>query len=601
MQRAKQLGIDAFALNIGVDPYTDTQLQLAYQSAANNDMKVFISFDFNWFQASDAARVGQMIARYGKNPAQLMVEGKIFASSFAGDLGDDKVSVPAIREAAGVDIFFAPNFHPDQTPDPTDIDGALNWAAWESNGKNKAPDASAHVTVGDGDATYQKWLGEKTYIAPVSAWFNTHYGAEVPYSKNWVFPSDLLWFNRWNEILTMGPKMIELVSYNDYGESHYLGPLNSTHADDGNSKWVNDMPHDGWLDMAQPFIAAFKDGAKSVDNYIHEDELFYWYRPHTNTLDCDSTDTTMNAVGANNASGNFFEGRPNGFHTMEDAVFVVTLLTAPGTVTVTSGNSAVTYNAPAGAFAKSVPMAVGSQSFALKRQGAPVFSGTSQRDVVEECPCGIYNFNAYVGSLPPKHWQGLKADALDALEKGLRVENCRPFPSITFSAPSATSYTAMGTATPVPSATASASTLVTMSTPTPTMIRTTHPHTHRPSSTSSSTASAPTPTPPAPLAVSSVTGLGAENNAEANAESCNAGTINALVSGNFLGLCSFGCARGYCPTSACTCTGTGTPEVTADSGVKGCPLTGLGDGYVGLCAFACARGYCPDKACTTTC
>lgn len=48
MQRAKALGIDALALNIGVDPYTDTQLGYAYESAANNDMKVFISFDFNW-------------------------------------------------------------------------------------------------------------------------------------------------------------------------------------------------------------------------------------------------------------------------------------------------------------------------------------------------------------------------------------------------------------------------------------------------------------------------------------------------------------------------------------------------------------------------
>lgn len=49
MQRAKALGIDALALNIGVDPYTDTQLGYAYESAANNDMKVFISFDFNWY------------------------------------------------------------------------------------------------------------------------------------------------------------------------------------------------------------------------------------------------------------------------------------------------------------------------------------------------------------------------------------------------------------------------------------------------------------------------------------------------------------------------------------------------------------------------
>ncbi|KAJ9478486.1 hypothetical protein VN97_g13194, partial [Penicillium thymicola] len=42
MKRAKYVGIDAFALNIGTDSYTDTQLGFAYQSAANNGMKVFI-------------------------------------------------------------------------------------------------------------------------------------------------------------------------------------------------------------------------------------------------------------------------------------------------------------------------------------------------------------------------------------------------------------------------------------------------------------------------------------------------------------------------------------------------------------------------------
>lgn len=46
MRRAKALGIDAFALNIGVDSYSDTQLNFAYQSAANNGMKVFISFEY---------------------------------------------------------------------------------------------------------------------------------------------------------------------------------------------------------------------------------------------------------------------------------------------------------------------------------------------------------------------------------------------------------------------------------------------------------------------------------------------------------------------------------------------------------------------------
>ena len=124
MIRAKSLGIDAFALNIGVDPYTDTQLGFAYQSAANNGMKVFISFDFNWYHdSSDAGAVGAKIAQYASRPAQLMVDGKVFASSFAGDA----LNVAAMRSAAGVPVFWAPNFHPQYGTDFSQIDGALNW------------------------------------------------------------------------------------------------------------------------------------------------------------------------------------------------------------------------------------------------------------------------------------------------------------------------------------------------------------------------------------------------------------------------------------------------------------------------------------------
>ncbi len=84
MKRAKSYGIDAFALNIGTDPYTDTQLGYAYESAANNGMKVFLSFDFNWWNPSDATGVGSKIAQYASRPAQLKINGKVFVSSFAG-------------------------------------------------------------------------------------------------------------------------------------------------------------------------------------------------------------------------------------------------------------------------------------------------------------------------------------------------------------------------------------------------------------------------------------------------------------------------------------------------------------------------------------
>ncbi|GLB39928.1 putative glycoside hydrolase family 71 protein [Lyophyllum shimeji] len=429
MKRAKAAGIDAFALNIGVDPYTDQQLSLAYQSAANNGMKVFISFDFNWYSASGgAAQVGQKIAQYGKLPAQLMVDGKVFASSFAGD----GLDMNTVRSNAGMDIYFAPNFHPGQG-DFNAIDGALNWMAWPNNGNNKAPQPGGpSISVDAGDKQYVQTLNGKGYIAPASGWFFTHYGPEVSYSKNWVFPGDLLWYRRWREILALQPRFVEIVTWNDYGESHYVGPLSSPHNDDGGSKWVNDMPHNGWLDMAKPFIAAYKAGASSPDSFITQDQLVYWYRITPKNLNCDSTDTTM--VPANNASGNYFMGRPNGYDSMQDQVFVVSLLTSPGTVVVNSAGTVYTYNAPAGASAIAVDFKVGTQSFSLVRNGQTVLSGTSLKAIQNTCPCGLYNFNSYVGTVPAGFNDALQPNGLNQLTNGLHVA-CQPTPSLPASPP----------------------------------------------------------------------------------------------------------------------------------------------------------------------
>ncbi|KAJ6621002.1 putative alpha-1,3-glucanase/mutanase [Mycena sp. CBHHK59/15] len=460
MQRAKGLGIDAFALNIGVDPYTDQQLGFAYESANNNGMKVFISFDFNWYNTGQGAAVGAKIAQYAGFPAQLMVNGKVFASSFAGDFLD----LADLRAAAGRDVFFAPNYHPGQG-DFGAIDGALNWLGWENNGNNKAPSGGNTVTVDAGDRSYISALGGKGYIArklfsrlwhvyqiesmstAASAWFSTHFGPEVSYSKNWVFPSDLLWYKRWVEILALQPTFVEIVTWNDYGESHYIGPLHSPHTDDGSSKWVNDMPHAGWLDMAKPFIAAYKAGSTSVNQFITSDQIIYWYRIAPKALNCDATDTTMQP--ANNASGNYFEGRPNGYDSMTDDVFVVTLLTAPGTVIVNSGGTAYSYSAPVGASAFAVPFNVGSQSFALNRNGATVMSATSLKLIQNVCPCGLYNFNAYVGTVPPSATDALAPDGLAAFSTGLKVA-CVASPSLPATPPAVTPATRAIVATAAP-------------------------------------------------------------------------------------------------------------------------------------------------------
>jgi hypothetical protein len=172
--------------------------------------------------------------------------------------------------------------------------------------------------------------------------------------------------------------------------------------------------------MAAPFIAAYHAGETSPNSFITSDQLIYWYRPTPKDLDCDATDTTTQP--ANNASGNYFEGRPDGWQTMSDSVFIVSLLTEPATIQATSGSVSQTFSAPAGANAFTLPMGIGQQSFSVVRNGQTILSGTSLKDIVDTCICGIYNFNAYVGQLPaPTTIDELQPAGLEMLSNGLKV------------------------------------------------------------------------------------------------------------------------------------------------------------------------------------
>ncbi|KAF1952324.1 glycoside hydrolase, partial [Byssothecium circinans] len=369
MKQAKAAGIDAFALNIGLDSYTDTQLGYAYKSASDNGMKVFISFDFNYYTTGSEVAIAEKVKQYASSAGQLRVDNKPFVSTFNGNQEAAKtLNAAALKKAAG-DIYLVPNFQPKGSLDG--IDGAFNWMAWPNNGANRAPTAAVNNTVENGDTDYKNWLGTKDYMAPVSPWFFTDFDQ---YDKHWVFPGDLLWFNRWNNVLNAAPRFIEIVTWNDFGESHNIVNLPAGSSVDGAS-WSADQPHEGWLEMALPYIKAFKAGAKAPT--IEEEKLVYWYRP-SKVADCAKA----------------IEGKQS----LQDAVFVVALLKSAGTVTVTSGGTTNTFEAKAGAQAFQVPMAYGKQTFKLSRSGKEVFSSTGKKEIAaSNCPVAKTNLNAFVG------------------------------------------------------------------------------------------------------------------------------------------------------------------------------------------------------------
>lgn len=193
---------------------------------------------------------------------------------------------------------------------------------------------------------------------------------------------------------------------------------------------VDFRPHDGFLQMAKPYIAAFHAGSKTVDSHIESDQLIYWYRPTTKSASCNSTDNCEQPWPSPTPNPNYFTSKPNGYNTMEDSVFVVALLTSPGTVTITSGgNGPQTFSARAGASSWQAGMGTGKQSFSLTRNGQRVLSGDSLKDIISECVCGIYNFNAYVGTLPAGASHPLSADGLIRFTNSLSA-TCQPTPSL---------------------------------------------------------------------------------------------------------------------------------------------------------------------------
>lgn len=167
----------------------------------------------------------------------------------------------------GGNFYFLPNFgdHDDYTTNPSEfmatydplINGTFSWeTAWP------APGTSGPITTDiDQQILKAAHASDKTYMAPLStlqfkdlAQYGTYYrvgGVTLPH--------------RMAEILAMPvqPDFVELISWNDAGESHYIGdvwPETLPPSYSNPSQWS----HAGWRPLVASFIAAYKDGCTSA-------------------------------------------------------------------------------------------------------------------------------------------------------------------------------------------------------------------------------------------------------------------------------------------------------------------------------------------------
>ncbi|KIW68351.1 hypothetical protein PV04_04304 [Phialophora macrospora] len=381
---ASNASIDGFALNIGyldtINPggFVQAQLDNVYQAADAAGFQLFLSFDYAAQGAWDQNAVIKTINGYSSRPSQFHWEGKPLASTFegpdcAGDWGYIK---------SQTNCFFIPDFSSQGAIGAAakpNVDGLLSWNAW--------PEGANDMTDGD-DQAYVAALNGRPYMMPVSPWFYTN----LPqWSKNWLWRGDALWHDRWQQVAEIQPTFVEILTWNDWGESHYIGPLPPTDSaiPTGAEPYVKTNSHDAWLKDLPHYIAKYKNMTRPDESHVT-----FWYRLNPSNSGF-SGGTTCNTPS--------YQTTFPPQECVADAVFFTAFVAdnAVATVNVTIGGATQSIMADTpGIFHSSVPfndIGDGTVSVAVSADDGTEIGPVTGAAITTNCVGGNVNWNAWVG------------------------------------------------------------------------------------------------------------------------------------------------------------------------------------------------------------
>ncbi|KZT55640.1 glycoside hydrolase family 71 protein [Calocera cornea HHB12733] len=389
---AQANGIDGFALNYGSDSWQPARLSDAYAAATNYpNFKLFLSADMSSLSGSstgDATNLANQVKQFASHPNQLKYNNGIVLSTFSGEsssFGQGSVNAgwQSVISQIGTPVTFIPAWFVDPSTfgNYPVLSGAFNWnGGW--------PMSNTDITFSS-DQQWISGLNGKLYMAPVTPNFFTHYSPQT-YNKNWIYRSDdNLYATRWEMMIQNRAQIAitEIITWNDYGESHYIGPIEG--AQPNSQAWVNGYPHTAWLDMTGYYATAFKTGMYPS---IPKDKIYIYARPHPKAAQacCDSV------------------GQPANWQNTDDNFYVLVMATAAGTIilgTPPTPSSNTPTAAAASPSTAAVTAGVNKYKLALTPSNgmrATLMRGTTQvldlwpQDYVFNPTPSVYNFNAYV-------------------------------------------------------------------------------------------------------------------------------------------------------------------------------------------------------------
>ncbi|KAL1720253.1 glycoside hydrolase family 71 protein [Schizophyllum commune] len=394
----QEAGFDAVALNTGPDCWQKASADLAYQAAAalNTPLKLYWSFDMNTFPQAgdeDAAKIAAYINEYATNPYTFKVNGLPFVSTFSGDQYSSSFGKSIcggwdyVRSLVPTDMYFVPAFFFANNQTIAGIkdcvQGLFQWnSAWSMD------DGEVSKST---DLDWATQLGaNKTYMAGISPTFFSHYPTEG-LNKNWVYRADNNYAKRWQQATEINAPMVQVISWNDFGESHYIGPRpSSVQLQPTNTTWVNANNHLPWARITKPYIETYKTGKPAA---LGSDLIVWEYRTHP----------------ANATATADLMGFPERAELLEDEIYVTAYLSAPAEVRVQVGSLEGKFQAEAGLNHFTQPFEPGFVTVGMWRDGENVGGTlTAEREIAAEPT--LYDFNPVVEQFfHDPAWEACKA------------------------------------------------------------------------------------------------------------------------------------------------------------------------------------------------
>jgi glucan endo-1,3-alpha-glucosidase len=361
IKQAQAHGVDGFALNCGSwdkEPSYHARSSLMFSAASE------LGTNFKLLFSADQLRLDEtiaMVTEFYDQPNMYRFQGRPVLSTYGGDDEWGKALLKSLSDL-GKPITFVPFFYPkglDKRFTPRNVNRLVKENIYADGyfffGAGGPGDELAQANKQIGEAWRQ---AGKLYMASA-----TPYYCALGPKNNRVFESRGFegMAAQWEAAINVGAQWVEIVTWNDWGESTYVASFGSSSTTDlWNGHWGPRLSHAAYLAASNYYIRWFKTGDRS----IHEDELFWFYRlaPRSQPGQIDPDDA--NAI-----------GYPSGAPKLEDRVFVTAFLTAPAKVNIASGDRQYVFTVPEGVHHISAEFANGPQRFLMVRDGRTLLKG----------------------------------------------------------------------------------------------------------------------------------------------------------------------------------------------------------------------------------